>query len=127
MPQPRRSAIAARARLNWLAPSRARARESWASFESPYTVRGALWLCVPIPEERHDSLQLGIWDETIVGGCQYRHFAWDDPDGERFHATIWPDTLGASITEALDGWKARCVNTTSSSRRRTCDAVSPNV
>ena len=61
-----------------------------------------MWLCVPIPEERHDSLQLGIWDETIVGGWQDRHYAWDYPKGERFRVTIQPDMLGASITEALD-------------------------
>ncbi len=55
-----------------------------------------------IPAERHDSLQLGIWAETIVGGLQDRHYAWDYPKGERFRATIHTDTLDASITEALD-------------------------
>jgi hypothetical protein len=61
-----------------------------------------LWLCVLIPAERHDSLQLGIWDETIVGGWQDRHYAWDYPKGERFRVTIQHDTIDASITEAHD-------------------------
>jgi len=94
--------IAARARLDSLAPSRARAWESWASLEPRYAVGGALWLCVPIVGKRSKALQLGIWDGTIVGGWQDGHYAWDYPKGERFRVSIEPNTLDAAIAAALD-------------------------
>lgn len=94
--------LAARERLDSLAPSKASASESWASREPGGSGTGTLWLCVPLAEERHESLQLGLRADTIVGGWQDRHYAWDYPKGERFRVTIEPDSADTAIARALD-------------------------
>lgn len=98
----RRFLLVARERLDSLAPSGASASGSWASREPERSGTSTLWLCVPLVGERHESLQLGLWGDTIVGGWQDRHYAWDDPKGERFRMTIEPDSVDSVIARALD-------------------------
>lgn len=65
-----------------------------------------MWLTLPITGKRHKALQLGLWGDTIVGGWQDPHYAWDNPRGERFRGHLQAEDIEAVIGQALD-WLER--------------------
>jgi hypothetical protein len=98
----------ARERLEGLSPAGATPEHSWASLEPHYdtwgrpTGQGTLWLCVPIAGKRHDSLQVGLGRNVIVGGWQDRHYAWDDDRQEAFRSEVAQGAAAEPISEALN-------------------------
>lgn len=108
----RRLLHAARVRLESLRPAKAWPEESWASLEPNFpwqrnsTGEATLWLCAPIADKGHDSLQVGLGGTVIVGGWQDRHYAWDTPREEAFRAPVEAGAEDGAINEALD-WLER--------------------
>jgi hypothetical protein len=88
--------------LEALNPSKASRAESWASLEPVDDTRGTLWLCIPVVGKRHESLQLGVGTDEIVGGWQDRHYAWDDDRQEAFRVQVADAAADDSVTEAFD-------------------------